>query len=415
MKPHLVAAITAILAVMLIASCKLFASDRWRFHSFLWMNKNATDSSSILDSKSVRRIEPSLIKARASIRKAALAHRSYAEMEKRFKIFVYPEGDPPLVHNGPSRSIYSTEGRFIFQLELGESPFLTSDPDEAHVFFLPFSVTMMVAYLYKPKVYEMSKVRLFVKDYIDVVANKYAYWNRSLGADHFMLSCHDWGPIVSLANPFLYSNSIRVLCNANSSEGFNPMKDVPLPEMNLRTDETVHLFQGGRSASERPILAFFAGGNHGPVRPILFRHWHGRDEEIQIHEYLPRATATAYYDFMNKSRYCVCPSGYEVASPRIVEAIYSECVPVLISEHYVLPFSDVLKWEEFSVKIALSDIPKLKSILESIGMERYVKMQSNVKKVKKHFVINERPTRYDMFHMILHSIWLRRLNIYLPS
>lgn len=77
MKPHLVAAITAILAVMLITSCKLFASDRWRFHSFLWMNKNATDSSSILDSKSVRRIEPSLIKARASIRKAALAHRGF--------------------------------------------------------------------------------------------------------------------------------------------------------------------------------------------------------------------------------------------------------------------------------------------------------------------------------------------------
>jgi hypothetical protein len=119
-------------------------------------------------------------------------------MEKRFKIFVYREGDPPLVHNGPCRSIYSTEGRFIFQLESAESPFLTSDPDEAQVFFLPFSVTMMVKYLYKPKVVEMPKVRLFVKDYIDLVANKYAYWNRSLGADHFMLSCHDWVIIQSL-------------------------------------------------------------------------------------------------------------------------------------------------------------------------------------------------------------------------
>jgi hypothetical protein len=86
------------------------------------------------------------------------------------------------------------------------------------------------------------------------------------------------------------------------------MKDVTLPEMNLLTDNTVRLFRRGRPALERPILAFFAGGNHGPVRPILFRNWHGRDEQIQIHEYLPRATHNPYYDFMNKSKYCLCPS-----------------------------------------------------------------------------------------------------------
>ncbi|PRQ48156.1 hypothetical protein RchiOBHm_Chr2g0107541 [Rosa chinensis] len=29
---------------------------------------------------------------------------------------------------------------------------------------------------------------------------------------------------------------------------------------------------------------------------------------------------------------------------------------------------------------------------------------------KRHFLWNRRPIRYDLFHMILHSIWLSRLS-----
>ncbi|KAH9318091.1 hypothetical protein KI387_019860, partial [Taxus chinensis] len=163
--------------------------------------------------------------------------RSYAEMEKRFKIFVYREGEEPLVHHGPSKDIYSTEGRFIDELELG-NPFLTSNPEEAHVFFLPFSIVMMVSYIYTPNTYDLTPAKQFVRDYIDMVANKYPFWNRSRGADHFMLSCHDWAPETSTVNPYLYNNSIRVLCNANTSEGFNPAKDATLPEVKLKGSKT---------------------------------------------------------------------------------------------------------------------------------------------------------------------------------
>eukprot|EP01018_Ginkgo_biloba_P003360 Gb_02335 [translate_table: standard] len=378
----------------------------------------------------IEKLESDLRRARASIRKAVLHRnltsdgedyvprggiyrnalafqRSYIEMEKRFKIFVYPEGEPPLVHNGPCKNIYTIEGRFIHELELG-NPFVTSNPEEAHVHFLPFSVTMMVTFIYKPKSYDLRPMKRFVSDYVDVIAKKYPYWNRSLGSDHFMLSCHDWGPDASKANTYLYKNSIRVLCNANSSEGFNPRKDATLPEVNLRTGEIAGMI-GGRAALKRPILAFFAGGNHGPVRPILINHWKGKDDDVQVYEYLPKGAS--YYDFMKKSRYCLCPSGYEVASPRIVEAIYSECVPVIISENYVLPFSDVLNWTAFSVQVPVSEIPNLKRILQSIPVEKYIMMQKRVKQVQGHFAMNQPPKRYDIFHMILHSIWLRRLNI----
>ncbi|KAF6156246.1 hypothetical protein GIB67_030249 [Kingdonia uniflora] len=340
-------------------------------------------------------------------RNADLFHRSYLEMEKTFKIFVYKEGDLPIFHNGPCKNIYSIEGRFIDQMEV-ETKFRTFDPDKAHVYFLSFSVTKMVQYLYELGSWDYGAIKTTVVDYLGVIAEKYPYWNRSLGADHFMLSCHDWGPRTSFYVPNLYNNSIRVLCNANTSEGFDPSRDVSLPEINLKTGETIGLV-GGLSPSNRNVLAFFSGRLHGGIRSVLLDHWKNKDEDVQVYEKTPKGVS--YNDMMSKSKYCLCPSGYEVASPRIVEAIYAECVPVLISENYVPPFSDVLNWDSFSVQISVSDIPNIKRILTEIPQDRYITLQKNVKQVQQHFIVNSPPERYDVFHMILHSIWLRRLNI----
>ncbi|RLM86765.1 putative glycosyltransferase [Panicum miliaceum] len=343
-------------------------------------------------------------------RNAYAFHRSYLEMEKLFKVYVYEEGEPPVFHDGPCRSIYSTEGRFIYSMEM-ESRLRTRDPDLAHAFFLPFSVVKMVKMIYEPNSHDMGPLKRTISDYIGVLSAKYPYWNRSLGADHFMLSCHDWGPYVSSANGHLFGNSIRVLCNANTSEGFNPSKDVSLPEINLRTD-VVDRQVGGPSASRRPILAFFAGGNHGPIRPSLLAHWKGKGEpDVQVSEYLPRGVS--YTDMMRRSRFCLCPGGYEVASPRLAEAIYLECVPVVVDDgEYALPFADVLNWDAFAVRLRAADIPRLREVLSAVSPRQYIRMQRRVRAVRRHFMVHGgAPRRYDAFHMILHSVWLRRLNV----
>ncbi|KAA8518649.1 hypothetical protein F0562_016123 [Nyssa sinensis] len=333
-------------------------------------------------------------------------HRSYLEMEKQFKVFVYEEGEPPIFHNGPCGSIYAMEGSFINKMEV--SQFRTRDPDKAHVYFLPFSVAMMVHFLYVSDSHDWAPLRQTVKDYVNLIAGRYPYWNRSLAADHFMLACHDWGPELSFTVPHLYKNAIRALCNANTSEGFNPSKDVSFPEILLPGGRTEGLL-GGPSPSKRPILVFFAGGVHGPVRPVLLQHWENKDEDVQVHKYLPKGVS--YYGTMRKSKYCICASGYEVASPRMVEALYTGCVPVLIKDHYVAPFSDVLNWKSFSVEIPVVEIPNLKKILMGISTRQYIRMQRRGVQVRRHFEVNSSPKRYDAFHMILHSIWLRRLNV----
>ncbi|XP_050365880.1 probable glycosyltransferase At5g25310 [Argentina anserina] len=339
-------------------------------------------------------------------------HQSYLEMERKFKVYVYSEGDLPITHDGPCKDIYSIEGRFIHEMETGTEAgrFRTKNPKEAHVYFMPFSVTWMVKYLYKPLSYNLAPLREYVSDYVRLVSEKHPFWNRTSGADHFMFACHDWAPHASAGNPFLYNTSIRVLCNANTSEGFRPQKDVSLPEIHLYGGNvSSKLISPPPSNSHRPYLAFFAGGLHGPIRPILLDHWKGRDENLRVFEYLPK---TLDYDsMMLESKFCLCPSGHEVASPRIVEAIYAECVPVIISDHYALPFSDVLRWKAFSIKVEVSEIKRLKEILEAVPEEKYKWLKDNLKVVRKHFELNHPAKRFDVFHMIMHSVWLRRINL----
>lgn len=215
------------------------------------------------------------------------------------------------------------------------------------------------------------------------------------------------GPLVSSYVDHLYNNAIRVLCNANTSEGFKPAKDVSFPEIKLIKGEVKGL--GGYPPSQRTILAFFAGHLHGYIRYLLLSTWKNKDQDMQIYEELPEGIS--YYTKLRSSKFCLCPSGYEVASPRVVKAIFAECVPVLISDSYVPPFSDVLNWNSFSVQVNVKDIPNIKRILMEISEKQYLRMHKRVKQVQRHFVPNEPPKRYDMFHMTVHSIWLRRLNI----
>ncbi|GFP94458.1 probable glycosyltransferase at5g03795 [Phtheirospermum japonicum] len=327
--------------------------------------------------------------------------RSYEIMEQKLKIYIYKDGKKPVFHQPRLKGIYASEGWFMKQLE-SSNRFVTGNPDEAHLFYLPFSSQLLVDYVYVHDSHTFNDINEYLKIYVNTIKTRYPFWNRTDGGDHFLVACHDWAPVETRQ---LMSNCIRALCNSDIKEGFRFGKDVSLPETYVRSPQNPSKETGGSPPSKRKILAFFAGQMHGYVRPILLRHWENKDPDVKIFGRMRKG----YVWHMKNSKYCVCAKGYEVNSPRVVEAILYGCVPVIISDGFVPPFFDVLKWDSFAVFVLERDIPNLKDVLVSIPDKRYVVMQRRVEMVRRHFMWRNKPAKYDVFHMILHSVWYNRV------
>lgn len=70
--------------------------------------------------------------------------------------------------------------------------FVVKDPSKAHLFYLPFSARMLEHSLYVRNSHNRTNLRQFLKDYTDKISTKYPHFNRTGGADHFLVACHDW-------------------------------------------------------------------------------------------------------------------------------------------------------------------------------------------------------------------------------
>uniref|UniRef100_A0A804NGB2 Exostosin GT47 domain-containing protein n=1 Tax=Zea mays TaxID=4577 RepID=A0A804NGB2_MAIZE len=312
---------------------------------------------------------------------------------------VQEDGRRPIFHTPPLSGIYASEGWFMKLLKESRRH-VVADAGKAHLFYLPYSSQQLRLTLYEAGSHNLRPLAAYLRNFVRGLASKYPFWNRTRGADHFLVACHDWGPYTTTAHRDLRKNAIKALCNADSSEGiFTPGKDVSLPETTIRTPRRPLRYVGGLPVSRRSILAFFAGNVHGRVRPVLLRHWgNGQDDDMRVYSLLPSRVSRRmnYIQHMKNSRFCLCPMGYEVNSPRIVEALYYECVPVIIADNFVLPFSEVLDWSAFSVVIAEKDIPDLKKILKGISLRRYVAMHDSVKRLQRHFLWHARPIKFKI-------------------
>jgi hypothetical protein len=324
----------------------------------------------------------------------------FEEMERKFKVYIYTDGDPNTFYQTPRKLTgkYSSEGYFFQNIR--ESHFRTEDPDQAHLFFIPISCHKM-----RGKGTSYENMTIIVQNYVEGLIHKYPYWNRTLGADHFFVTCHDVGVRATEGLPFLVKNSIRAVCSPSYDVGFIPHKDVALPQVL----QPFALPAGGNDIENRTNLGFWAGHRNSKIRVILARVWEN-DTELDIaNNRISRANGTLLYQKkFYRNKFCICPGGSQVNSARITDSIHYGCIPVILSNYYDLPFNDILDWRTFSVVLKEKDVYQLKQILTDIPYSQFVTLHNNLVKVQRHFQWNTPPIRYDAFHMVMYDLWLRR-------
>nr|XP_016432990.1 PREDICTED: probable glycosyltransferase At5g03795 [Nicotiana tabacum] len=334
-----------------------------------------------------------------------LFQEEYKEMNRTLKIYVYPHKKNDPFANVLLPVDYEPAGNYAsesyFKKALYKSHFITNDPKEADLFYLPFSI----ASLRNDKRVGVGGIQDFVKNYVFEISEKYPYWNRSGGADHFYVACHSIGRTAMEKAIHVKLNAIQVVCSSSYFlSGYVAHKDASIPQIWPRKGVHIHSKNG---PSKRQKLAFFAGAMNSRVRENLVQVWRN-DSEIIVHR---GRMKTSYSEALQGSKYCIHAKGFEINTARIGDALYYGCVPVILADHYDLPYTDILNWESFSVIVSSLDIPILKKILEEIEYDRYAELQKNVMQVQKHFQWNSFPKDFDAFHMVMYELWTRRSHL----
>lgn len=350
---------------------------------------------------------------------------------------------------------YGAEQLFINLL--GKSVFRTTNPKEAHLFFMPFRCTAYRKYV-EDRVEGGKLAMTTVAEYVNHVIQEYPYWNASAGSNHFYICAHDMGTSVAqLASPDLLKNAIALVNTADYSEPtYSPHKDIALPpnvdvvaaihvatsrvieletarlaeEQEKRLQATGERFphpdmtdepllqkrigilsktgQGGGAfpATARNRLAFFAGNlKNGPLRGLV-KAAVENDKDFDIVS--GQLDSKTYLTKLATSKFCLFLRGFRAWSPRLMDAVFTGCVPVIISDHYDLPFQNIFDWKRFSVIVPQSKISSLKSILQAISPQQLRQMQQQLQQVYHHFVWNDNPGYMDAFHLTLFELWKRR-------
>lgn len=174
--------------------------------------------------------------------------------------------------------------------------------------------------------------------------------------------------------------------------------------------------------SKRRHLGFFAGKIDSEVRKDLYKIFADNVEDASKDAaaddinslYFPKsANKTTYRCGLKSSVFCIAPRGNAAWSPRLDEAMDAECIPVIMADNYDPPWSSVLDYSTFSVRIEEKRVNDVAKILTAIPAEERERLHSNLQRAKKVFrwsAWNTTPYGEDGTPMLAFELWQRRTN-----
>ena len=172
-----------------------------------------------------------------------------------------------------------------------------------------------------------------------------------------------WNQVMLAGNTFVPWHIIGSI-GMDAHPCFDRSKDITVPTSNALaptllgaqgTYVDVQVQRLGGIPQERPKLAFFLMGSQSVARKTLHDAY-THDPDMWVRATSPPVEVAKA---MLQSKFCIQADGNAPWSPRLVQFIFTECVPVFVSDNFLPPFYDVLDWSKFSISMSKCARPRL--------------------------------------------------------
>lgn len=174
-------------------------------------------------------------------------------------------------------------------------------------------------------------------------------------------------------------------CLAELERALNP-NTISLPALPIVTENA----ETRRAAGQRTILASFQGVNSHPVRRALAAIGDGGRIVVNLvprENYVGKLDAASkqgdptYEALLANSVFAFVPRGDALFSYRLLEVMSFGCIPIILSDGWVLPFDRTIDWYRCSIRVHADAIERIPHILQDFSKDEISARQEAVRQV----------------------------------
>lgn len=334
----------------------------------------------------------------------AVPHTAVRPSPVDFKIYMYElstQFSYPLIRDlGEPRTEIGTAlyaAYYKFQESFMHSSVRTYDPTEANMFYVP---TFMYEWTGPP-----GDGNEYLNILFDHIRQRYPYWNRTNGRDHFFFHTADRGGCcmselalqpVHLIHFGYYMpdpgksplTTVRLQSKGMGYSCYHPQRDVVVvPEeaqfkqwaqrnRNMTIEDILKqktkllFFMGGALDSSPGAIEF--SGNSRQILDRLDLEWKDPDMELlwKARSKVPDEPGFSMEEAYRRNKFCFCPYGWGFGN-RLGQAMMAHCIPVIVQEHTFQPYEDLLPYPAFSIRLTNADLPLIREILRNVTDQQY--------------------------------------------
>ncbi|KAL1242895.1 Exostosin-1b [Trichinella spiralis] len=323
-------------------------------------------------------------------------------IDRPFKVYIYPD-----ISNFDEESKTSPSYRKILQI-LRQSKYFTDDPDQACLFVLSYD-TLSRDSLSAEYVENMNaKIKSLPTN----------LWNNGMNHLIFNLYSGTW-PDYDLTE-LGFEPGQAILAKASfSSRHYRSHFDIslalfhdilPLRGLNATDVENVDLNWPRSNWSYTLVfkdIIMLTTCKHG-------KDWmKNQDERCSIDNDL--YDNWNYEELMANSKFCLVPRGRRLGSFRFLEALEKGCIPVILSNDWVLPFSEVIDWDQAVVRGDERTLFQLPSLLRAYPESVILRMRQQARHLYRLYFASVEKIVYTTLQIVEervqpwaacdHSIW----------